>query len=242
MILGASITRLLSVLFSTFLILWINKDMVTAESGSALRKQQESEAKDIYINIMVSSALICIIVLPLIGKLCDTVDPRKIMPFAFVSRSLITYMFWRLTSPQDEWTFVVCVSMVVATITESVCCDSIFMKNLNKETRGIFNGLFSFAGQIGILIFSLAGGWMFDNLGGKTPFVTIGILDIVFVIIFLSFILMQKVKNRGQGTPPSPTAASPSGKPHNPPNDGPTLSDSSKNYFKFDEDDNGGSE
>lgn len=95
---------------------------------------------------MVASALICIIVLPLVGKLCDTVDPRKIMPIAFLARCSTTYMFWRLESPENIQTFYVCVSMVVFTIAESVCCDSIFMKNLNKETRGVLNGVFSFAG------------------------------------------------------------------------------------------------
>ena len=63
------------------------------------------------------------------------------------------------------------------------------MKNLNKETRGILSGAYSFAGQVGILIFSLIGGWMFDNLGPKSPFVAIGILDSSFTIIFVSFMV-----------------------------------------------------
>ena len=80
--------------------------------------------------------------------------------------------------------------MVVATVTESVCCDSIFMKNLNKETRGILNGAYSFAGQIGILVFSLVGGWMFDNMGPKSPFIAIGFLDLGFTIVFCLFIFL----------------------------------------------------
>lgn len=138
---------------------------------------------------MVASALICVIVLPVVGKLCDTIDPRKIMPVAFLARCFTTYLFWLLKAPDSPETFVVCVSMVVFTITESVCCDSIFMKNLNKETRGILNGVFAFAGQVGILIFSLVGGWMFDNLGPKSPFVAIGCLDFGFTIVFCAFML-----------------------------------------------------
>ena len=83
--------------------------------------------------------------------------------------------------------------MVVATITEQISCDSIFMKNLNKETRGILSGAYSFVGQIGILLFSLVGGWMFDNLGSKSPFVAIGFLDFGFTFVFCSFMLGQRV-------------------------------------------------
>ena len=142
---------------------------------------------------MVASAFICVFVLPGIGKLCDTVDPRKIMPLAFLARCWTTYMFWLLEKPDSFECFVVCVAMVVATITEQISCDSIFMKNLNKETRGILSGAYSFVGQIGILLFSLVGGWMFDNLGSKSPFVAIGFLDFGFTFVFCSFMLGQRV-------------------------------------------------
>jgi len=66
------------------------------------------------------------------------------------------------------------------------------MKNLNKETRGILNGTYAFVGQIGILIFSLIGGWMFDSIGPKSPFVFIGVLDFTFAMIFLAFMCGQR--------------------------------------------------
>jgi len=142
---------------------------------------------------MVASALLCIFVLPVLGKLCDTIDPRKIMPVAFLARCSTTYMFWLVKDPRSLHMFVVCIAMVIATIAEQISCDSIFMKNLNKETRGILSGAYSFVGQIGILIFSLVGGWMFDNLGSKSPFVAIGFLDFGFAFVFCSFMLGQRV-------------------------------------------------
>lgn len=161
--------------------------------------EQRSQAKDIYINIMVASALICVFVLPVLGKLCDIVDPRKIMPIAFLARCCTTYFFWLLEHPASTQTFVVCVSMVVATIAEQISCDSIFMKNLNKETRGILSGAYSFVGQVGILVFSLIGGWMFDNLGSKAPFVAIGFLDSGFAMVFCAFVLGQRGAQESDG-------------------------------------------
>ena len=61
--------------------------------------------------------------------------------------------------------------------------DSIFAKNLPKETRGILNGFYSFLGQLGILIYSFLAGWSFDALGPKSPFAIIGIIDILFATL-----------------------------------------------------------
>lgn len=201
-IMGAAITRLLAVLFSTYLILWINQSyQVTNEMSHEEAIEQRGKAKDIYINIMVASALICVFFLPAIGKICDIVDPRNIMPIAFLARCSTTYLFWLLKKPAGTQTFVVCVSMVVATIAEQICCDSIFMKNLNKETRGILSGAYSFVGQVGTLFFSLIGGWMFDNLGSKSPFVAIGFLDFGFTIVFCAFMLGQRGAQESEGRP-----------------------------------------
>ena len=82
--------------------------------------------------------------------------------------------------------------MVVATAGESMTCDAIFMKNLNKETRGVLNGTYSFVGQTGILVFSIIAGWMFDNVGYKSPFVATGCLDFGFTVVFVTFLLAQK--------------------------------------------------
>jgi MFS family permease len=191
-ILGAAITKLLAVLFSVYLLLWIT--CYYRDLGTLTGDEAADRATEIYIRIVVSVALLSIVVFPVVGKLCDVVDPRKLMPFAFLSRCVTTYLFWLLESPESWQCFVVSVAMVIATIGESITCDAIFMKNLNKETRGVLSGAYSFVGQVGTLIFSLLGGWMFDNpaLGRKSPFVATGVLDLVFTIIFVAFVLRQK--------------------------------------------------
>jgi|TARA_B110000305_G_C18821088_1_gene351397 MFS family permease len=82
--------------------------------------------------------------------------------------------------------------MVIATIIENISVDSIFNKNLPKESRGALNGLFSFSGQSGILIYSIIGGWMFDNIGRFSPFVIIGICDFSFAMLCLIHGLKQE--------------------------------------------------
>lgn len=54
----------------------------------------DKDAKAIYINIMVITVVLSTVVFPLVGKLCDSVDPRKIVPVAFSLRSASTYFFY----------------------------------------------------------------------------------------------------------------------------------------------------
>ena len=64
-VIGATITRLISVLFSSYLILWIQ----TFVDAGLLKN--ENVGKDIYTFIMVASALVSIFVFPMAGFIVD---------------------------------------------------------------------------------------------------------------------------------------------------------------------------
>lgn len=95
-------------------------------------------------------------------------------------------MFWLLDRPDTGYAYAVCVMMIIGTIIENISIDSIFNKNLPKETRGVLNGVYSFAGQLGILIYSFLGGWMFDHIGPTSPFTLIGVLDFAFAMLVIA--------------------------------------------------------
>ena len=141
--------------------------------------------KDIYMQIMLISVAFSTVLFPLIGKVCDNMEPARIVPSAFLIRCASTCMFCMLDRPDTYEAYFVCVLMIIGTIVENISVDSIFNKNLPKESRGALNGLYSFAGQSGILVYSMVGGWMFDNIGRYSPFVVIGICDFSFAILCL---------------------------------------------------------
>ena len=105
-----------------------------------------NEGKTIYVNMMLYSVVLSSLVFPFVGKFCDTYSPKKTGPFAFLFRCSTTYMFWLLERPDTTSAYAVCVLMIIGTIIENISIDSIFNKNLPKETRGILNGVYSFAG------------------------------------------------------------------------------------------------
>lgn len=138
--------------------------------------------------IMIVSILLSTLTIPFVGKVCDNMAETKIMPISFLTRFLSTVAFCFLKTPNDLFAYVVAVIMIVGTIVENISVESIFLKNLPKETRGILCGAMSFVGQLGILFYTLVAGYMFDNIGPGSPFVLLGSLDLIFVILcFISY-------------------------------------------------------
>ena len=68
------------------------------------------------------------------------------IPFSFLFRSFICYLFSYVKDPQSEISFIICILMIIATIVENISVDSVFAKSVPKETRGVLNGLYSFTG------------------------------------------------------------------------------------------------
>jgi magnesium-transporting ATPase (P-type) len=152
-LIGAAIAKLFAVLFSTYLILWI-------QSFDGFDKGDE--AKNIYFNMMIFSVIVGTIVLPVLGKYIDNVPCIKIAPYAFLVRCFLTYLFTFLQQPDSHLAYVTCVLMITATIFESNMMDSIFAKTVNKETRGMLFGLQMFIYTCVMLVYSLVAGFMVD--------------------------------------------------------------------------------
>ena len=139
-VIGATITRLISVLFSSYLILWIQ----TFVDKGVL--DNENQGKDIYTFIMVASALVSVFIFPIAGFLVDYFPAHITVPGSFIFRCLTTLLFWSIERPDTTIAYAVCITMVVGTIIENIAVDSIFNKNLPKETRGVMSGIYSFGG------------------------------------------------------------------------------------------------
>jgi len=95
---------------------------------------------------MIVSVFFACMIFPLVGRVCDKIQPKKMVPFAYLFRSFTTLLFWLLDKPDTWQAYAVCVSIVVASVVETITMDTIFYKNLPQETRGVFNGLYSFSG------------------------------------------------------------------------------------------------
>lgn len=170
---GTGITKLLTVLFSTYLILWIQSFPDFSDGA---------RSKNVYFNMLVISVAISSLVLPLLGRYIDSSPAIKLVPYAFMSRCVCCYLFSMLRAPDTVAAYAVCVLIIISTIFESNLIDSIFAKSLGKAARGLLFGLQMFFCNLGLLIFSVSGGWLFDHVGPKSPFILIGVLDFIFAL------------------------------------------------------------
>jgi len=54
-------------------------------------------------------------------------------------------------------------------------------------------GVYQFIGSIGTMIYSKAGGYIHDSYGPEYPFIIVGSLDVILVILLVSFAISGKL-------------------------------------------------
>ena len=140
------------------------------------------------------SAILSAILYPLIGVICDKIDPMKIVPFAFIFRFFTMVLFEFISTPRSAYQYFVSLAIVVASLLEQISVDSIFNKNMPKETRGMFNGFYSVMVVIAVLVYSGLSGYAIDKYSNtKWPFYIIGGFDLIFAMCFVGMRVLKKI-------------------------------------------------
>jgi len=132
---------------------------------------------------MIISVVVGLSLSPLVGFIADRVSPLITLPCAFLIRATAIGMFVFIKNPTHVYAFAVGSLLVLGTTCEQISTDSVLMRNADKEIRGVVYGTAVACGYVGQFILCTVGGWLFDNVGPKTPFYFVGILDITFAIL-----------------------------------------------------------
>ena len=176
--LASMVTRLYYVMFSTFWILYL-----TSYVGTYLK--DDAEVSSLYAELMLISVGCGLSFSPIVGMITDKVSPLITLPLAFSLRAFAVLLFFFIDNPTHVYAYAVGALLVLGTTCEQICSDCVLMRNADKEIRGVIYGSAVAAGYAGQLVLCLAGGWLFDNVGPKTPFYFVGILDISFAILVI---------------------------------------------------------
>ena len=80
---SVTVTKLLQVLYSVYLMLWI---LNFVETGVLV---DQDEAKIVYKNILFDGVIAVLITLPILGKLADWLPAHLFAPFTFLIRSVL---------------------------------------------------------------------------------------------------------------------------------------------------------
>lgn len=177
---GSAIQKLYYVMFNTFWLLYL-----LSYEGVYY---DEKGAQHIYAQVMMCSVIFGIIVTPIVGVAVDRVSPKKIIPFSFAVRAASIVCFMFVEDPSGWYSYLCAVFMVTGTACEQITIDAIILRSAEREIRGVIYGFTNACVQVGTFLFTLGGGFLYDYVGPKSPFVVIGVLDFTFAVtvVFLA--------------------------------------------------------
>jgi MFS-type transporter involved in bile tolerance (Atg22 family) len=137
---SAMVIRLISVLFSVYMLLWISSFVHTGYL------KDENDALKIYRKIIMISMILTGVLLPLIGQLADKTPSRIIIPIAFFVRGVAAFAFLRIETPDTFLAYGSCSLLILATTVENVSVEVLFMRGMPGDVRGAMNGCLHFFG------------------------------------------------------------------------------------------------
>ena len=182
------VSRLMSVLFSVYLQLWV----MSFEKSGVLSSKEESDA--IYMRVVSGALIAILIVAPIFGFMSDKSDPRVIVPASFLIRGLVSVSFGFINDPRDWHAYALCILMIVVSIIQFICVEVLFMRHMKSHIRGTLSGIAFFFGSIGTTTFALVGGIIFDKIGPAAPFLLVGSADMAVLMIAMAFIMLGAIK------------------------------------------------
>jgi MFS family permease len=118
------------------------------------------------------------------------------MSFSFLLRGVAMLAFLPQEDPKSPWTLCLMTFMMIASIGENVSLSAYFYRNLPKNIRGTLIGITTALGTLGMFLFSTIGGFMYDTINHKTPFLLVGVFDLIFFGLILSLVCLGKLDEK----------------------------------------------
>jgi MFS-type transporter involved in bile tolerance (Atg22 family) len=98
---------------------------------------------------MMVSVVLGVLLVPLVGKMADTLDPRVMLPCSFAARASAIVLFCFIKDPSTIYSYCVSVCLVLGTVLENVTIDVVLLRNADTQIRGILYGIAVASGYFG---------------------------------------------------------------------------------------------
>jgi len=144
---------------------------------------------------MLVSVILAVVTIPLVGKFADTFTPKLVLPSAFIVRFIAIFMLLFIKDPNSLYCYITSCGIILGTMMENVIIDCLLLRRANEKIRGVLYSTAVAFGYIGLFIFSLIGGYLFDKFGPYMPFVFVGGCDLVFGIVSAVLAFLNILKN-----------------------------------------------
>ncbi|CDW71223.1 major facilitator superfamily mfs_1 [Stylonychia lemnae] len=163
------------IMLSSYMTLWTSSFIGTAYIKDSQQAQEIVQNYSIY-----STLTILILIIPL-GYIADKYKYKHLMAFFTILKIFSIYCFFQLTNPNSIGTKIVYITMFITHSAQNILTDAVFSKNLPKDIRGSLTGAYQLIGTIGILAFTKAGAYLYNEFGPSYPFLFVAFIDGLFL-------------------------------------------------------------
>ena len=161
--------------------------------------RSEADAKRTYQNLFLVAVACTGITIPMVIRMSDNWHLGWSIGITFLLRAVVfMFGFPSLLIPDGVWTYIMCSVMLGCTGVQAIAVESYFSKLIPSDIAGSMRGLYNFFGQIGVLLMSMFSGYLFDVWGPSSPFMIIGMLDLVLAIMTIGLCLMGKINSNNR--------------------------------------------
>lgn len=175
-----------------FLILW------GTHAGTALG-MPTAEAVKQGTFIFVLAQIAALVWAPILGPVLDRLDRVSALAVCMGLAALGNLAPLLLDNPLAKHGWIFFVLLGIGQISVFLAAQSLIGQEAPRERRGSILGAFNVAGALGIMLVTLAGGYLFDHVDPRAPFVLVGVINI---LLLLASVLVRL----HQGPHPPPAA------------------------------------
>ena len=178
---------MISILFSIYIVLWI-----TSFVDSGLLESEEA-SKELYQKIMLFSMVGTMCIIPLAGYIADKLHWGFNIALAFSLRFITGLSFLQINDPRTNLATMLCVFYVISSVIANISIETGYLRGIPPEIRGTMLGLFGLFAFTGVVLFTVAAGYLHDLIGPKTPFDLVLCLDGVYLTVVIFMRLCGKI-------------------------------------------------
>ncbi len=158
-----------------FLILW------GTHAGQALG-METAEAVKHGTMIFVITQLSALVWAPILGPVLDRIDRVTALAICMVLAAIGNIAPLLLADPLSDYGLIFFILLGIGQISVFLSAQSLIGQEAPEKQRGSILGAFNVSGAIGIMLITLAGGYLYDAVDPRAPFVVVGIVNILLFV------------------------------------------------------------
>jgi MFS family permease len=167
-----------------FLILW------GTLAGKAAGMTPATALTTATLTMFVPAQIAALVWAPILGPFLDRFDRVTALAICMVLAAIGNLSLLLLADPLAGVGIVFFILLGIGQISVFLAAQSLIGQAAPTEKRGSVLGAFNVSGAIGILLITWSGGWLFDTIDPRAPFVVVGVIN---VLLFAASIYVRLI-------------------------------------------------